>query len=146
MALPRHRATRRIQLTARLQIFASIFASFNFTIANNKNNHSNYICKNTAPPKLLTLFYKVFSYENSFYRFINARRRIVQPMIDQSNRAGPTGPYSPDALGAWDGLRSPGDLTTPCFGLPQDPHSEIFHFLAICKALDQSVGFKVFLL
>ena len=59
MALPRHRATRRIQLTARLQIFASIFASFNFTIANNKNNHSNYICKNTAPPKLLTLFYKV---------------------------------------------------------------------------------------
>lgn len=23
-----------------------------------------------------------------FYRFINARRRIVQPMIDQSNRAG----------------------------------------------------------
>ncbi|XP_024910650.1 homeobox protein Meis3 isoform X2 [Cynoglossus semilaevis] len=28
--------------------------------------------------------------------FINARRRIVQPMIDQSNRSGQTGPYSPD--------------------------------------------------
>jgi len=28
--------------------------------------------------------------------FINARRRIVQPMIDQSNRAGPTGYPSPD--------------------------------------------------
>lgn len=30
--------------------------------------------------------------------FINARRRIVQPMIDQSNRAGPHG-YLPDATG-----------------------------------------------
>ncbi|XP_013382018.1 homeobox protein Meis1 [Lingula anatina] len=30
--------------------------------------------------------------------FINARRRIVQPMIDQSNRAGPSG-YSPDGAG-----------------------------------------------
>lgn len=30
--------------------------------------------------------------------FINARRRIVQPMIDQSNRTGPAG-YSPEALG-----------------------------------------------
>ncbi|KAK4469815.1 hypothetical protein MN116_006627 [Schistosoma mekongi] len=30
--------------------------------------------------------------------FINARRRIVQPMIDQSNRAGPHG-YPPDATG-----------------------------------------------
>lgn len=28
--------------------------------------------------------------------FINARRRIVQPMIDQSNRAGPPSVYSPD--------------------------------------------------
>ena len=28
--------------------------------------------------------------------FINARRRIVQPMIDQSNRAGPSGYPSPD--------------------------------------------------
>lgn len=31
---------------------------------------------------LLVFFFSVF------YRFINARRRIVQPMIDQSNRAG----------------------------------------------------------
>ncbi|BES90191.1 Coprinus_mating [Nesidiocoris tenuis] len=31
--------------------------------------------------------------------FINARRRIVQPMIDQSNRAGPSGAYSPEAGG-----------------------------------------------
>ncbi|TFJ99446.1 putative aarF domain-containing protein kinase 5 [Platysternon megacephalum] len=29
--------------------------------------------------------------------FINARRRIVQPMIDQSNRTGQGPPYSPDA-------------------------------------------------
>ncbi|TRY58044.1 hypothetical protein DNTS_022697 [Danionella cerebrum] len=29
--------------------------------------------------------------------FINARRRIVQPMIDQSNRSGQGGPYSPEA-------------------------------------------------
>nr|XP_028597860.1 homeobox protein Meis1-like isoform X1 [Podarcis muralis] len=28
--------------------------------------------------------------------FINARRRIVQPMIDQSNRTGQGAPYSPD--------------------------------------------------
>ena len=37
------------------------------------------------------------------YRFINARRRIVQPMIDQSNRAGPQngtpGTFSPDSMG-----------------------------------------------
>merc|ERR1712012_1101598 len=31
--------------------------------------------------------------------FINARRRIVQPMIDQSNRAGPSGYPSPDLTG-----------------------------------------------
>jgi len=31
--------------------------------------------------------------------FINARRRIVQPMIDQSNRAGPSGYPSPDPTG-----------------------------------------------
>ncbi|CAH0728631.1 unnamed protein product, partial [Brenthis ino] len=36
------------------------------------------------------------------HEFINARRRIVQPMIDQSNRAvfphaGPSGAYSPEA-------------------------------------------------
>jgi len=30
----------------------------------------------------------------SAYRFINARRRIVQPMIDQSNRAGNYRSYS----------------------------------------------------
>ena len=31
------------------------------------------------------------------FRFINARRRIVQPMIDQSNRAASgAGAYSPD--------------------------------------------------
>lgn len=35
--------------------------------------------------------------------FINARRRIVQPMIDQSNRAGPANTYSPDgSLGYMD--------------------------------------------
>ncbi|XP_028274587.1 homeobox protein Meis3 [Parambassis ranga] len=35
--------------------------------------------------------------------FINARRRIVQPMIDQSNRSGQGGPYSPEgaALGSY---------------------------------------------
>ncbi|RLU15057.1 hypothetical protein DMN91_012944 [Ooceraea biroi] len=51
--------------------------------------------------------------------FINARRRIVQPMIDQSNRAGPSGAYSPDAAMGYmmDGQaasmmhRPPGDPT-----------------------------------
>ncbi|XP_015439730.1 PREDICTED: homeobox protein homothorax-like [Dufourea novaeangliae] len=58
--------------------------------------------------------------------FINARRRIVQPMIDQSNRAvfpplsaGPSGAYSPDATMGYmmDGQaasmmhRPPGDPT-----------------------------------
>lgn len=36
-------------------------------------------------------WHEVVHFENVlffFYRFINARRRIVQPMIDQSNRAG----------------------------------------------------------
>ncbi|XP_014667537.1 PREDICTED: homeobox protein Meis2-like [Priapulus caudatus] len=39
--------------------------------------------------------------------FINARRRIVQPMIDQSNRAGPAGVYSPegpDMTGGYPGM------------------------------------------
>jgi hypothetical protein len=44
--------------------------------------------------------------------FINARRRIVQPMIDQSNRAGPVSQYSPDCTGMYiDGqhmMRAPG--------------------------------------
>ncbi|XP_043850696.1 homeobox protein Meis3 isoform X2 [Dromiciops gliroides] len=43
--------------------------------------------------------------------FINARRRIVQPMIDQSNRAGPGTAYSPEhgpALGAFGPDQSPG--------------------------------------
>ncbi|CAH8474011.1 unnamed protein product [Schistosoma turkestanicum] len=40
-------------------------------------------------------FFSLFAQKN---RFINARRRIVQPMIDQSNRAGPHG-YPPDAAG-----------------------------------------------
>ncbi|XP_044731113.1 homeobox protein homothorax isoform X2 [Chrysoperla carnea] len=50
--------------------------------------------------------------------FINARRRIVQPMIDQSNRAGPSGAYSPDGSMGYmmDGQaqmmhRPPGDPT-----------------------------------
>ncbi|XP_055716184.1 homeobox protein homothorax-like [Phlebotomus papatasi] len=52
--------------------------------------------------------------------FINARRRIVQPMIDQSNRAvfpphaGPSAAYGPEAMGWMDGQaqmmhRPPGD-------------------------------------
>uniref|UniRef100_A0A7N4PYW0 Meis homeobox 3 n=1 Tax=Sarcophilus harrisii TaxID=9305 RepID=A0A7N4PYW0_SARHA len=43
--------------------------------------------------------------------FINARRRIVQPMIDQSNRAGPGTAYSPEhgaALGTFGPDQSPG--------------------------------------
>ncbi|XP_030635820.1 homeobox protein Meis1a [Chanos chanos] len=51
--------------------------------------------------------------------FINARRRIVQPMIDQSNRAGKSWPYPPDGHGmggfVMDGqthlvIRGPGPL------------------------------------
>lgn len=40
----------------------------------------------------------LFSQYDSFrlcFRFINARRRIVQPMIDQSNRAGMSNPVQP---------------------------------------------------
>nr|UEK51565.1 HTH-like protein 1 [Parasacculina yatsui] len=48
--------------------------------------------------------------------FINARRRIVQPMIDQSNRAvgfpGPAAAYSPDAAG---------------MGYMMDPHQQMIH-------------------
>lgn len=45
--------------------------------------------------------------------FINARRRIVQPMIDQTNRAGPPSGYSPEGagMGFMDGqslMRGPG--------------------------------------
>ena len=32
------------------------------------------------------------------FRFINARRRIVQPMIDQSNRAGKSKPHDDQVL------------------------------------------------
>ncbi|CAH1733191.1 unnamed protein product [Aphis gossypii] len=71
--------------------------------------------------------------------FINARRRIVQPMIDQSNRAvfsphaGPSGAYSPEAAGlgymmdgqsqmlAAAGHRPPGD---PAY------HNEYHHYPA----------------
>ncbi|ELT94054.1 hypothetical protein CAPTEDRAFT_227932 [Capitella teleta] len=43
-------------------------------------------------------------YDKTSRRFINARRRIVQPMIDQSNRAGPPNTYSPDgSMGYMDG-------------------------------------------
>ena len=38
--------------------------------------------------------------------FINARRRIVQPMIDQSNRAGPSGYPSPDPAMGYMGMDS----------------------------------------
>jgi len=38
--------------------------------------------------------------------FINARRRIVQPMIDQSNRAGPSGYPSPDPTMGYMGMDS----------------------------------------
>lgn len=44
--------------------------------------------------------HRMFTTNLSFIcRFINARRRIVQPMIDQSNRAGPGAhaAYSPEA-------------------------------------------------
>ncbi|XP_017774925.1 PREDICTED: homeobox protein homothorax isoform X4 [Nicrophorus vespilloides] len=59
--------------------------------------------------------------------FINARRRIVQPMIDQSNRAGPSGAYSPDGTMGYmmDGQqmmhRPPGD---PAF------HNQYAHYPA----------------
>ena len=45
------------------------------------------------------LLNKIIYFINVFcficFRFINARRRIVQPMIDQSNRAGKTNPLQP---------------------------------------------------
>lgn len=53
--------------------------------------------------------------------FINARRRIVQPMIDQSNRSGPVGVFGPDGSGIYmDGqmIHNPGmpDLGPDFYG------------------------------
>lgn len=56
--------------------------------------------------------------------FINARRRIVQPMIDQSNRAGPVGSYCPDPTMYMDShhmMRTPGMQSmvgTDMYGMP----------------------------
>lgn len=47
--------------------------------------------------------------------FINARRRIVQPMIDQSNRSGPVGVFGVDGSG----------------GLYMDGHSQMMHTAGI---------------
>ncbi|XP_053508005.1 homeobox protein Meis3 [Ictalurus furcatus] len=54
--------------------------------------------------------------------FINARRRIVQPMIDQSNRSGQGAPYSPEggALGGY-GLESQPHLGLRTAGLQGMP-------------------------
>ncbi|KAJ7990181.1 hypothetical protein DPEC_G00297650 [Dallia pectoralis] len=54
--------------------------------------------------------------------FINARRRIVQPMIDQSNRSGQGGPYSPEgaALGGY-GLKDQTHLGLRAAGLQGMP-------------------------
>uniref|UniRef100_A0A4W5QX25 Myeloid ecotropic viral integration site 3 n=1 Tax=Hucho hucho TaxID=62062 RepID=A0A4W5QX25_9TELE len=54
--------------------------------------------------------------------FINARRRIVQPMIDQSNRSGQSGPYSPEgaALGGY-GLDGQAHLALRAAGLQGMP-------------------------
>ena len=61
------------------------------------------------------------------FRFINARRRIVQPMIDQSNRAGPQngtpGNFSPDTMGY------------P--GVPQATHGNIIVYI---ECIHYSVG------
>ncbi|XP_024001349.1 homeobox protein meis3-B-like [Salvelinus sp. IW2-2015] len=57
--------------------------------------------------------------------FINARRRIVQPMIDQSNRSGQGGPYSPEgaALGGYglDGQAHLGLRAAGLQGMPSLP-------------------------
>ncbi|XP_016145706.1 homeobox protein meis3-like [Sinocyclocheilus grahami] len=54
--------------------------------------------------------------------FINARRRIVQPMIDQSNRTGQSDPYSPEgaALGGY-GLDAQSHLGLRTAGLQGIP-------------------------
>ncbi|KAG8143561.1 hypothetical protein E2320_000772, partial [Naja naja] len=44
-------------------------------------------------PKVATNIMRAWLFQ---HLFINARRRIVQPMIDQSNRTGQGTPYSPD--------------------------------------------------
>lgn len=57
--------------------------------------------------------------------FINARRRIVQPMIDHSNRSGQGGPYSPEgaALGGYglDGQAHLGLRAAGLQGMPSLP-------------------------
>ncbi|CAB3380181.1 Hypothetical predicted protein [Cloeon dipterum] len=63
--------------------------------------------------------------------FINARRRIVQPLIDQSNRAGASGPsgaYSPDASM---GYMMDGQAAQMMHRAPGDPafHNE-YHYPA----------------
>ena len=45
-------------------------------------------CFSYSPSKLICSLVFVFDLFVFFFRFINARRRIVQPMIDQSNRTG----------------------------------------------------------
>ncbi|XP_066599859.1 homeobox protein homothorax [Prorops nasuta] len=66
--------------------------------------------------------------------FINARRRIVQPMIDQSNRAvfpplsaGPSGAYSPDATM---GYMMDGQAASMMHRPPGDPtfHNQYHHY------------------
>ncbi|XP_043938943.1 homeobox protein meis3-like isoform X2 [Protopterus annectens] len=57
--------------------------------------------------------------------FINARRRIVQPMIDQSNRSGQGAPYSPDGqpMGGYvmDGQQHMGIRPAGLQGIPGMP-------------------------
>lgn len=43
---------------------------------------------NIANKSMVVVFFKTYFLVFCSFRFINARRRIVQPMIDQSNRAG----------------------------------------------------------
>ncbi|XP_051934960.1 homeobox protein Meis3 isoform X3 [Hippocampus zosterae] len=53
--------------------------------------------------------------------FINARRRIVQPMIDQSNRSGQGGPYSPEGAALGYGLDGQAHLGLRAAGLQGMP-------------------------
>lgn len=64
--------------------------------------------------------------------FINARRRIVQPMIDQSNRAGPSGYPSPDpAAMGYMGMESHAAAAMMAGGRPgESPYDYPYHAAA----------------
>lgn len=70
--------------------------------------------------------------------FINARRRIVQPMIDQSNRAGPSGYPSPDPTGM--GYMMDGQHAAAAAMMQARPPGEAYDYPHAAAAYSQYYG------